>query len=95
MPITRGLLSASGMRTGLAVSTAYQVAYSLPRWQQLVGSHLRRGGTSPAAALAALAAFGAVIVLHTFVQVHAPISRRLQPHDAQWLAQGILISVLI
>ena len=54
---------------GLSVSTAYQVAYVLPQYQELVGSHLRRGGTSPAFALAALAAFGIVIVTHTFVQV--------------------------
>lgn len=57
------------VRAGLAVSTAYQIAFTLPRWQQLVGSHLQRGGTSPGIALAVLAAFGAVIVTHTFVQV--------------------------
>ena len=50
----------------------YQVGYTLPRFQQLVGSHLQRGGTSPVAALAALAAFGVVIVTHTFVQVAPP-----------------------
>jgi hypothetical protein len=49
----------------------YQVGYTLPRFQQLVGSHLQRGGTSPLTALAALAAFGVVIVTHTFVQVRA------------------------
>jgi hypothetical protein len=54
---------------GLAIGTVYQVGYTLPQYQQLVGSHLRRGGTSPIFALAALAAFGVVIVTHTFVQV--------------------------
>lgn len=48
----------------------------MPRYQQLVGSHLRRGGTTPLGALAALAAFGIVIVTHTFVQVVSPDSMR-------------------
>jgi hypothetical protein len=63
---------------GLAVSTVYQVGYTLPRYQQLVGSHLQRGGISPVAALAALAAFGVVIVTHTFVQVCAVCALQLQ-----------------
>ena len=49
--------------------TAYQIAYTLPRWESLVGAHLRSGGTSPAAAVAALSVFAGVCVWHTVVQV--------------------------
>lgn len=80
-PDSAGVIGARNA-AGLAVSTVYQVGYTLPQYQQLVGSHLQRGGASPLTALAALAAFGVVIVTHTFVQVVAP-NRELQQVHAQ------------
>ena len=58
--------------SGMAASVAYQMLYTLPRWQPLVGDHLESGKTSAQHALVLLALFGAVYNIHSYAQARSP-----------------------
>lgn len=57
--------------SGLAASVAYQMLYTLPRWQPLVGAHLESGKTSALHAFALLALFGVAYNIHSYAQARS------------------------
>lgn len=61
-------LSSLPCHTGFVAAAAYQLVYTLPRWQALVVSRMTAAGTTPARVALLMSVFAALFNLHTFAQ---------------------------